>query len=592
MVKLIWETSPTGCTLLILLQALHGFIPIATALVIKQIFDNVFLILSTHALDKFVLQKIIILLIFQAILSISNECLALLNSYINSELGRQLTLKVQLIVYEKINAIEGLSHFENSEFYDTIRLAIQNAQNAPLQMLITFTVFVRNIITLLAFGGSLLSFNPFLAMVVGVLGLPYLYIQLKLGQRRFTVAVASSPKERKATYYGQVLSSLYFATELRLFNLSKYFIQMFHSLTSDILNLRRQRELNELKWKLILNVTTSLVTGFGYVTAIMAAIQGWISLGDITFFTAALTSSQASLNNLIFSLANLNESILFFTHFIKLKSLTSSIKSGANARIVAPLTKEIEFRNVSFRYSDNQPWVLRQINLSIPRGKCVAIVGLNGSGKTTLVKLLMRLYDPTEGQILWDGIDIREFEPSALRKHISAILQNFVRYELTVEENVGSGEVEEIQNTALIQQAAIKADVHDMIEKLPEKYKTILSLWLGTKGLDLSGGQWQKIAVARMFMRDADLFILDEPTASLDPRAEYDLYNQFVKTSSGHTSLIISHRFSTIRIADIIAVIQDGKIIEYGSHQELIGLSGAYAELFHMQTSHYVSALS
>jgi ATP-binding cassette subfamily B protein len=213
-------------------------------------------------------------------------------------------------------------------------------------------------------------------------------------------------------------------------------------------------------------------------------------------------------------------------------------------------------RNVSFRYTEEHPWVLRELNLIIPAGKCLALVGANGAGKTTLVKLLTRLYDPTEGQILWDGIDIREFRPEELRSRIGAIFQDFMQYSLTAQENIGLGDVENIKNLSRIHNAAVKAGVHTAINNLPQGYQTILSRWLGDddSGVDLSGGEWQKIAIARMFMRDADLLILDEPTSALDAQAEYETYNRFVNLMAKRTSLLISHRFSTVRMADTIAV--------------------------------------
>lgn len=235
--------------------------------------------------------------------------------------------------------------------------------------------------------------------------------------------------------------------------------------------------------------------------------------------------------------------------------------------------------------------MLRDINLCIPAGQCLALVGLNGAGKTTLVKLLTRLYDPTEGQILWDGIDLREFDPVELRCHMGAIFQDFIRYDLTVQENIGLGDVERIKQSEAIRQAANKAGIHKLVERLPQGYDTILSRWLVGKdtgaGADLSGGEWQKIALARMFMRDADMLMLDEPTAALDAQAEYDLYSSFVELMAGRTSLLITHRFSTVRMADAVAVLEQGQITEYGSHTELVARKGTYAHLYQMQAERY-----
>ena len=325
------------------------------------------------------------------------------------------------------------------------------------------------------------------------------------------------------------------------------------------------------------------------VVVVLQAFAGRISLGDVTLYISALASVQRALSGLISSFTDLNENVLFFTHYTDLLALPPLIPIANPTRPVPPLKRGIELRNVSFRYSEQHPYVLKDINLLLPNGKCLALVGLNGAGKTTLVKLLARLYDPSAGQILWDGIDIREFDPKELRQHMGAIFQDFVRYDLSAEENIGLGNIDEINNLPRIQKAAQEVGVHQMIEEMPLGYKTILSRWLveeGT-GVDLSGGQWQKIAIARMFMREADFLILDEPTASLDAQAEYEIYSHFLNLIRGRTSMLISHRFSTVRIADVIAVLEDGKIVECGTHEELVTNGNTYAKLYTMQASQY-----
>jgi ATP-binding cassette subfamily B protein len=260
----------------------------------------------------------------------------------------------------------------------------------------------------------------------------------------------------------------------------------------------------------------------------------------------------------------------------------------------------IELRNVSFRYSNEQPWILRNVNLHIPVGRCLALVGLNGAGKTTLAKLLTRMYDPTEGSILWDGVDIRSFSPQELRQHISAIFQDFLHYDLTAQENIGLGNVASLHDNERVMLAARRAGIHERIVALPKGYQTVLSRWLiatdnntegqgqgMTSGIDLSGGEWQKVALARMFMRECDLLILDEPTAALDVQAEYELYSRFVELMMGRTSLLITHRFSTIQMADFVAVLEAGTVVEYGSHEELVLQGGTYAKLYTTQAQYY-----
>jgi ATP-binding cassette subfamily B protein len=321
----------------------------------------------------------------------------------------------------------------------------------------------------------------------------------------------------------------------------------------------------------------------------LQAFGGKLSIGDVVLYTSAVANVQTALVGLVGVLSNINESVLFYGRYTNLLALPQPLRTSSSVQAVPPLKSGIELRNVSFRYSDYQPWVLRNLDMFIPAGQCVALVGLNGAGKTTLVKLLTRMYDPTEGQILWDGIELSMFDPSDLREHIAAILQDFTRYHLTAKENIGLGEIKNSEDMASIHRSAMAAGIHSTIESLPAGYATILSKWLAEdgQGVDLSGGEWQKMALARMFLRQADMLILDEPTAALDAQAEYDIYGHFVDLMAGRTSLLISHRFSTVRMADVIVTLKNGRITEYGSHDKLMALGGTYAKLYNMQAEKY-----
>jgi ATP-binding cassette subfamily B protein len=351
----------------------------------------------------------------------------------------------------------------------------------------------------------------------------------------------------------------------------------------------RNQQKYELRWKFFLNVLTSLVASGAFVIVAAEAFAGHLSLGDVTLYVNAVTSVQGGLGGIISSISGLNENALFYTYFTNLLALPQPLSLSESPHLVEKLGSGIELRHVSFRYSEEHPWVLRDVNLYIPAGQCLALVGLNGAGKTTLVKLLLRFYDPSEGQILWDGTNIREFEPAALRRRIGAVFQDFMRYDLTAQENIGLGDIKHVEDIRRVREAAAKASIHDKIEQLPQGYQTTISLMFGGEGpsVDLSTGEWQKIATARMFMRESDLLILDEPTAALDAQAEHDTYNHFVELLAGRTSVLISHRFSTVRMADVIAVLENGKITEYGSHEQLLALAGTYAKLYTMQAEKY-----
>lgn len=310
----------------------------------------------------------------------------------------------------------------------------------------------------------------------------------------------------------------------------------------------------------------------------------------MTLYTSAVASVQGTLSGMISGLTRLNENALFFRQYTDLLALPQQLQIARVPRAVPELTEGITLRDVSFRYSEQHPWVLRHVDLFLPTGKCLALAGLNGAGKTTLVKLLTRMYNPTEGQILWDGIDFREFAPSELRQHIGTIFQDFAHYDLSVQHNIGLGEVSRIEDISAVHRAASDAGIHQRILALREGYQSILSRWLAeteSAGVDFSGGEWQKIALARMFMREADVLMLDEPTAALDAQAEYELYLHLRKLMQGRTCLLITHRFSTIRMADYVAVLEKGSIVEYGPHDELVERDGVYTKLYAMQAASY-----
>ena len=280
---------------------------------------------------------------------------------------------------------------------------------------------------------------------------------------------------------------------------------------------------------------------------------------------------------------------MFHSYYKDLLALPAALSTPEVPKNVPKLSSVIELRGVSFRYHETGPWILRDVSLNLSAGKCVALVGLNGAGKTTLVKLLTRLYDPTEGQILWDGTDIRGFSPEAYRKRIGTIFQDFVRYDLSVQENIGLGKLEQLNDGAYIRSVAQQASVHADIMRLPQTYQTKISRMFSEEGagMDLSGGQWQKVAIARMFARGADFLILDEPTAALDAESEHDLFEQFATLIQGRTSLLISHRFSTVLMADKIVVLEGGRISESGTHEDLLRLKGSYAKLYQLQALRY-----
>lgn len=595
MLGLAWQAQPACFAGLLLIDCVQSIIPIGHAWLTKLIFDLLAQSLPRGTAGNLP-TNLILLLAGQAVLAFLNQILGTLNGYCSAELGRQLNLKVQVRVYRKINSLLGLAPFENPHIQDVIQLGTQGAQMGPNQALSILSNALHSIFTFISFLGVLLVFNPLLAGLVALVALPQLWVQIQLGGQRFDLATENSPRQRRSNYYGYLLSAVYFAKELRLFNLGEYFLGLYQRLTEEINQTQRNLQGREVRWQAVLGLLSECVAVTAFVIVVLRAFGGGLSLGDVTLYTNAVGALQSSMAGIVYALARTNESALFFSRYTELMALPQSIHIPEQPRAIAPLRQGIELRNVSFRYSADHPWVLRNVNLQIPAGSCLAVVGLNGAGKTTLVKLLSRFYEPTEGEILWDGINLREFDPIALRRQMGAIFQDFSRFDMTAFENIAIGDVEKLQGEknilALVQLAAEKAGVQGTIEALPQGYQTILSRWLAEEGegVDLSGGEWQKIALARMFLRStagANFLILDEPTAALDAQAEYDVYNRFVELMAGKTSLLISHRFSTVRMATKIAVLEDGQVSEYGSHPELIQAAGTYARLYNLQAERY-----
>jgi ATP-binding cassette, subfamily B, bacterial len=585
--SIAWEANPRLVVLVLAVQAAGGIFPAAVAWTTKQIIDLLVAVVTKTASDSVMpFLPWVGLLVAMTLLDRARQEAGW---RLQEELSRQLTYQTQTRLIQELARFDGVRWFESPSFHDTLEMAQRGLYSGPSMMVSTLSTVTLCTITLVSYTGMILLLSPLLALVLLAVTLPQLWLRTRVGVRRFMMYRESSTRQRQMNYLFWLLTATHFVTEVRLFNLKNYFLGRYQTLVKEVQAEERQQAWHEARGGVIMAAISSVTSGAALLVVVFQALAGKITPGVLTLYLGAITSVQGSLFQLVDVVGRLHEQSLYYGNFRKLRALPNDIPAPENPVPVPILQHSVELKNVVFRYDAGQSPVLNDVSLTIPAGKTVALVGLNGAGKTTLVKLLMRLYDPEGGQVLWDNIDLRDVDVKELREHTGTIFQDFVHYDLTARENIGLGSVAHIEDIERIQQVAKDSRIDDFIQTLPQKYETVLSKWLAEEGqgTDLSGGQWQRIALARMYMRDADFLILDEPTAALDAEAEYEIYSHFARLLKDRTALLISHRFSTVRMADLIAVLEAGKITEYGTHQELLAAGKTYARLYTMQADQY-----
>jgi ATP-binding cassette subfamily B protein len=446
---------------------------------------------------------------------------------------------------------------------------------------------IQNIITLVSFAGLLIRFSPWLAAILFLATLPAFLAQTQYAELSFRVISWRAPEARRLNYLEHLLTDYEAVKEIKLFNLGEPLLGRYADLFWKFLRedqaIAQKRSLASFVWGLL--ATLSYYGAYAWI--VWRAVGNTITLGDMTLYIGIFRSSQNMFEGILYGLTGLYENGLFMSNLFAFLELTPSMRVAASPLLPPKdITRGIEFRNVSFKYEGHDEYALHNVNIHIEPHEKIALVGPNGAGKTTLIKLLTRLYDPTEGQILLDGVDLRDYDLRELRQRIGVIFQDFVRYHLAASDNVGFGQIEALEDRPRIIGASEKSGAHSIITTLPQGYETVLGRWF-SKGRDLSGGEWQKIALARAFMRDCEVIVLDEPTAALDAENELRVFQQFRKLTEEKIAVIISHRFSTVRMADRIFVIEEGRVTEEGSHEALLALGGLYAKLFTLQAESY-----
>jgi ATP-binding cassette subfamily B protein len=582
--QLVWESSPKLALVHVLLLILQSGLSLASIYLTKLVVDALAASISTTNKELAMSQIGLLFGLASASTFISLVC-SNLDKWVTQAQGLKLTEYMQGMFHAKAIALD-IEYYENTEYYNIVERARKEVQR-PVQILYNVTAIAQNALSLSVMLGLLLTIHWVTVPVLVLTTIPTLAAQLKYAKIIYHWQRRQTQVERQLGYLGGIVASANFAKELRLFDLGDYFNQWF-------LRLQRQFHTEKLaidqkRMRLYLGsqaIGAVFMLGL-YGFMVMQAVYGVLRLGDLAMYHQALQRGKGHLQGLLEGLSNLHEDYLFLCNLYEFLNLEPKLKDPDFPKPVPiPMQKGIVFHQVDFQYSHSTRQALKKIDLAIPPGEVVALVGENGSGKTSLIKLLCRLYEPTAGQITWDGIDLREFKTSDLRRQISVIFQDHMRYDLTVQENIWLGNINLPQVDEQIQLAAKQSGVDAVIQTLPDGYHT----WLGKsfhQGEELSGGQWQKIALARAFFRNSQLIVLDEPTSALDPKAEEAVFANFRQLIRGRSAILISHRLSTVKMADRIYVMENGRIVESGTHDELMRRCDRYAHLFELQAKPY-----
>jgi ATP-binding cassette subfamily B protein len=454
-------------------------------------------------------------------------------------------------------------------------------------LLASLAGMAKQLLTLVTLMSAVILFSPWLLLLLAAATLPVFLGETQFALLNYSILYQQTPAKRELDYLRYIGASNHSAKEVKIFGLGDYLMERLSGLFRRFYGENKGLAVKRAVRGSFLNLISTGAYYTAYVLILIRALAGLLSVGDLTLLTAAFMRSRDIMESLVQQLVDVSEQALYVKDLFDYFDTKPLIVSKPNALPVPrPIKTGFEFQNVRFAYPGAKEEVFNGVSFRLKPGERIALVGENGAGKTTLVKLLARLYDPTEGRILLDGVDLRDYKAEDLRQEIGVLFQDYVRYDMTAGENIGFGRVEELKNDAKIEQAAVKSLAAPVIEKLGNKYKQMLG-WRFDSGAELSTGQWQKIALGRAYMRDTQILILDEPTASLDARAEFEVYQRFLDLTGGKTAVLISHRFSTVRMADRILFWEQGKLIEEGTHQELVTLGGKYSELFELQAKGY-----
>lgn len=604
---LVFRSSPFLTPIIIVLTLLSALEPLAHLWIMKLLVDKLAALASTGSLFGMALvlkagefASMIVLLAIQLGIWIAARAMTSLHDLASTRARMNFELYVQTAIMRKCSELD-LAFFENSSNLDQLEKALRGSAMSAWNLLWMFFSLLRAMLTMGAHFFLLFRLHWWAPLIVAATTAPQMFAAAHFSRRRWKTFSESTSDTRLRFYIAWLMGDKDCAKEIKLFGLSEYLIERYKYFCKKYYDTEFGVERNSTVINFFLGAFSNVGTIVLWFYTVLRAALGTISPGDAFLYMSSAENSRYALLNLFSGGGRLYEQVLFLGELFALLDRKPETVDGALTGVNGPGTPRwgtvkvpsklkigIELKNVSFSYPGSDKKVLDNVSMLLPAGQSIAIVGKNGAGKTTLVKLLVRLYDPTEGQILVDGRDIKEYDLYSLRKLFSVAFQDFLQYYLTLRENIGFGDVEKVNDTAQVMWAAQQAGATEIAEKLPLKYETYLSRQYGLQdSADLSGGEWQKVALARTFMKEAPVIILDEPTASLDAFAEADLYQTFEDLTRGKLSVIISHRFSTVKVASLIAVLDDGKLVQRGSHQELLDSGGLYCQMYSKQADRY-----
>ena len=582
LLRIVWRTSPFLSSSTLLLRLISALFPLATLWISKLIIDLVVRALRHAPLDRSAIWK---LLILELLLAVASDTTGRFISLVDSLLGDRFTNHISIRLMEHANSLDLVS-FEDPVFYDKMERA-RRQTTARLGMLAGLAGMAQQFLTLLSLLSAVVFFSPWLLVLLVAATVPVFFGETRFALLNYSMLYRYTPERRELDYLRYLGASNESAKEIKIFGLGQYLVERSKRLFERFYAENKHLAVKRAVHGALLNLVPTGAYYGAYAVIVLRALAGALTVGDLTLMVGAFSRSRSLMESLVSSLVGISEQALFIKDLFDFFATNPAIASRPDALPVPrPIRRGFEFQNVSFHYPGSDRKVLDDVSFEFYPGEKIALVGENGAGKTTLVKLLARLYDPTGGRILLDGIDLRDYIVDDLLHEIGVIFQDYMRYDMLAAENIGFGRIDELQDEERITHSAEKSLAAAVVAKLPNTYRQMLGRRF-EGGVDLSTGQWQKVALARAYMRDAQILILDEPTASLDARAEFEVYQRFVDLTAGKMAVLISHRFSTVRMADRILVLENGQIAEQGSHYDLVKLGGKYAELFELQAAGY-----